>query len=355
MPGGVANYYRTLRNHLDADKVYLEIGSAPDETGSWKTSRRMVADYWRFHQTLRSHSFDLVHINPSLGWRSVIRDGLLLLIARWHGQKVLVFFRGWTPSCEALIKQRFLWLFRSVYGQAAGFIVLGKIFQDALIAMGINRPIYRATTVADSAIFSGHGSEDADPENNQERTTCTILFLSRLDKGKGLAEAIEAFAQLKHGGADVALVIAGDGSERQNAEKLVREQQLTDIRFTGYIDGAEKDRIFRTADIFFFPTFFGEGMPNAVLEAMAYGLPIVTRPVGGIPDFFEEGRMGCVTDSHDPADFAAALARLIGNPELRRCIGTYNREYAAEHFSTSQVAKCLMAIYNQVVSSSAQR
>lgn len=355
LPGGVANYYKSLRPFLDADKVYFEVGSTPAQKGVWAGIGRLIADYRNFDQLLRANSFDLVHINPSLVWGSVIRDGVLLLIARRHGCKVLVFFRGWETSCETSIRRYFLSLFRRTYGGADAFVVLGEEFRQALITMGINAPIYRSTTVANNAIFatmtSSETSRPHDGESASEEKPFTILFLSRLAKGKGLTEAIEAFAHLKAHRTNIALMIAGDGPERSNAEKLVRDRDLSGVRFIGHVDGAEKDLAFRTADAFFFPTFFGEGMPNSVLEAMAYGLPVVTRNVGGLRDFFESGVMGYCTDSGDPATFAGLLDRLIADPEMRHRFGEYNRQYALTHFAAPAVSKKLQEIYAQVVES----
>lgn len=352
MPGGVANYYRTLRGYLDADKEYFEIGRVPGETSRWQELRRLVSDYRRFHRRLADGNFDLVHLNPSLVWRSVIRDGLLLLIAKRHDHKVLVFFRGWEPECETRIRRRFLWLFRLVYGKADAFVVLGEVFRQALVTMQITAPIHRATTVAGKAALAGSapGDRNLQPaaESPARPDAFSLLFLSRLDKGKGLAEAIEAFSLLRTQMAGAELVVAGDGPERSSAEKLVQDRQITGVRFIGHVDGAAKDRAYRSASAFFFPTFFGEGMPNSILEAMACGLPVVTRPVGGIPDFFEDGRMGYALDSRSPADFAAALLRLAQDRGLCARIGSYNREYAARHFSAPRVAERLVDIYREV-------
>lgn len=352
MPGGVANYYRTLRGYLDADKEYFEIGRVPGEAGRWQELRRLVSDYRRFHRRLAGGNFDLVHLNPSLVWRSVIRDGLLLLIAKLRGRKVLVFFHGWESSCETAIRRRFLWLFRLVYGQADGLVVLGEIFRKALVELQITAPIFRTTTVAND-VASGNGgliddAHQADAASASDQKPFSILFLSRLDKGKGLAEAIEAFALLSRRMANAEMVVAGDGSERSSAENTVRDRGIDGIRFVGYVDGAEKDLAFRSADIFFFPTFYGEGMPISILEAMTYGLPVVTRPVGGIPDFFEDGRMGYALDSRSPADFAEVLLRLAQDRGLCARIGSYNREYAARHFSAPRVAERLVDIYREV-------
>jgi glycosyltransferase involved in cell wall biosynthesis len=350
LAGGVANYYRILRPHLDVDKVFFEVGARPGEDGLVGTAWRFLVDFWRFHRMLSRDSWDLVHINPSMVPRSIIRDGLLMLIARAHGRRVLVFFRGWDPVYAARIRSRWGRLFRAVYGQAAAFIVLGAEFQAALESMGLRRPIFIATTVVDDALI---------PPPTQgrmaTRDTCNILFLCRLDIGKGLPEAIDAFGRIQPAWPAATLTVVGDGPERAAAEISVASRKLRGVRFLGHIDGARKAEVFRDSDIYFFPTFFIEGMPNSLLEAMACGLPVITRPVGGIRDFFEDGRMGYVTESKDPAVFSEFLDRLIADPGLRRRMGDYNRDYARRHFAASVVVEGLLGIYEQVVRSAAPR
>jgi glycosyltransferase involved in cell wall biosynthesis len=340
LPGGVANYYRTLRPHLDAGKQYFEIGARPGEAGGWTGLRRMLADSWRFHRELRRGAFDLVHLNPSLGSRAVVRDGLLLLIARLHRRPVLVYFRGWDPACEQAIRARHAGLFRFVYGKAAAFVVLAGEFARSLRELGLGQPVYTETTVVADEVFAAVPAAGRDDGE--------ILYLSRLDRDKGLPEAIDAVAEVSGRRPDVHLTVAGEGPERAPAEARARARALTRITFAGHLDDAARAAAYRRASIFLFPTAFGEGMPNAILEAMAFGLPVVTRPVGGIRDFFEDGRMGFVTESRSPAVFAGFLARLLADPALRAAMGQYNREYARGRFAASVVAARLLEIYDRV-------
>jgi glycosyltransferase involved in cell wall biosynthesis len=169
--------------------------------------------------------------------------------------------------------------------------------------------------------------------------------------GKGLPEAIDAFATLQRLCPDVSLTVAGDGPEREAAEEDVLRRGLSSVTFLGHVAGDAKRRAFAEADIYLFMSL-SEGMPNSVLEAMALGLPIVTRLVGGIRDFFEDGRMGFATDSPNPADYAELLAGLLRAPELRERMGQYNREFARRRFAAPVVAARLLAIYAQVAARS---
>ena len=97
----------------------------------------------------------------------------------------------------------------------------------------------------------------------------------------------------------------------------------------------------KEADLYLFPTFHAEGMPTSVLEAMAFGLPVITRPVGGLQDFFVDGKMGRLIDSLDPNDFASVIMDYIQSPIDVKRISLFNHEYALEHFMASIVAKKL--------------
>ncbi|MCK6370107.1 MAG: glycosyltransferase family 4 protein [Gammaproteobacteria bacterium] len=337
LAGGVANYYRVLRSHLDADKVYYEVGRQAGERGA--SAARLLGDFAAFHRRLRTGQFDLVHLNPSLGRRAVVRDGILLLIARAHRLPVLVFFRGWDRALAERITAQWAWLFRLVYGRASKLVVLAEEFRTQLAAWGIRTPVQVETTVVEDA-----ACEAPRPASGSDRAPVNLLFMSRLDREKGLVEAIEAYARVRERHPNCRLTIAGDGPERSRAEQLVGERALPGVHFIGHVEGDAKRAAFLDADNFF-PTCYGEGMPNAVLEAMAWGLPVVTRAVGGLRDFFEDGRMGRITDSRDPAELAALLLPLVGDRKRRDEIGAFNRAYARERFSASRVAARLEKIY----------
>ena len=346
-PGGVANFYRVLRPCLGPEKYYFETGARGDEIPIFGTLKRLIMDYWKFHMEIKRGKYQVVHLNPSLARYSLIRDAIFLLIARAHQLPVLIFFRGWSDSLRERVDRWLPGIFPLLLNRSDEIIVLAEDFRRALAEMGVETPVRTMTTVVDDSAFEGPISFD------QFRTEVNILFLSRLVKGKGLAEAIQSFAMLKRKLPDrqISLVIAGDGPERASGQAIIDREGIADVKFIGHIDGEQKRAALLDSDIFLFPTFFSEGMPNAVLEAMAYGLPVVTRPVGGLKDFFQNGRMGLISPSDDPGVFAGMLAELILDAERRKQIGEYNRGYARDHFAASKVAQELEMAYARVAGS----
>ncbi len=349
-PGGVAYYYRSVRPHLTADVEYFTTGARANDVGSFHNVRRLFFDYIEFYRRLRGQSYDIVHLNPSLVPKAILRDALFLLIAKVFQRRVLVFVRGWDFGFEKLIRQYFSFLFRLVYSKADAFIVLSSEFEAKLIEMGVDKLVFRETTVVADTVFEGIDIMSLLARRKERHGDFHILFLSRIEKSKGIYQALDTFRILRERYSWITMTIAGDGSETARARDYAVRNRIEAVEFAGYLDSDAKRIAFSRADVYFFPTFHGEGMPNSLLEAMAYGLPIVTRPVGGTRDFFEDGKMGFLTESLSCPVFADLIERLILDRTLCYELGRRNHEFVVEQCMASRVAGRLQKIYSTVLS-----
>jgi glycosyltransferase involved in cell wall biosynthesis len=172
----------------------------------------------------------------------------------------------------------------------------------------------------------------------------TLLFLSRIEERKGVFVAIKAFNILKEKYSYLKMLIVGEGSALEGAKKFAYNSKINDLKFTGYVNEDNFSEQFIKSDLYLFPTNAGEGMPSSVLEAMAFGLPIITRPVGGLCDFFENGKMGDMLDSLEPIDFARSIEKYVNDGNLTKSVSIYNNKYATENFLASNVVKKIEAI-----------
>lgn len=346
--GGVSGFYDAVRSRLSGDVDFLPIGSREDQSGLARTLKRFLADNLAFYRLLRHNSYDIVHLNPSLDPKAVIRDGILLWIATRHKVRAVVFFHGWTKSFESTLSKYFLWPFKSLFSRASIILVLCSDFKNALLEMGFPNSIRVVTTAVDDEVFSPSLDETLSSKYANLREGSEILFLGRIERPKGIYEALEAFRIVKRRVPEIRLTVAGDGKELNDAKGYVSTNAIPGVTFTGHVAGKVKFDAFLRADIFLFPTY-GEGLPVALLEAMAFGLPVVSRPVGGIKDFFEQGKMGFLAQSLNPEEFANLLENLLNNPALRHEISVFNRQYAKLHFSASKVARDFSLIYDEVL------
>ena len=110
-----------------------------------------------------------------------------------------------------------------------------------------------------------------------------------------------------------------------------------------WVDEAGRDALLRASDVFVLPSFH-EGLPMAVLEAMAWGLPVVTSAVGGLPDVVSDGVEGLVVKPGDTADIARALATLIQDDEARGRFAQAARA-RAESLDVARYGEQLLELY----------
>jgi glycosyltransferase involved in cell wall biosynthesis len=174
-----------------------------------------------------------------------------------------------------------------------------------------------------------------------------ILFLSRVERYKGIRETVDAYRLLRSRSDRVRLTIAGVGQDLEGIKRYVREQEIEGVTFTGHLVGESKARAFLRSSVYVLPSH-SEGMPISVLEAMAYGVPVVANRTGGLRDFFEHGKMGFLADRPGPELLSDMIGNLLQDRELARRISVYNHQYAKTRFAASTVARRLEQIYYEV-------
>ena len=149
---------------------------------------------------------------------------------------------------------------------------------------------------------------------------------------------------------DYRLEIIGDGDQRPALTVGSRALGLAPkITFAGWCDRAAIAERYRQADLFVFPSR-DEGMPNVVLEAMASGLPIVATAIAGNEELVREGVNGHLVPPDDAAALAAALARLIEQPDTRRAMGRASREIVEREYTWARVAACYLDLLRESAS-----
>lgn len=362
--GGVVNYYSAVAPYLEAEVVFSDVGrphgyyEAVASHLLHFTAVRLMWDWGSLAGKILRHRPDMVHVNPSLDpttCRSLIRDAVNVAIAKLLRTPVLVFWRGFDADYSGRAefpRGNHSWMAR-LYRSADAQVVLATRFKQDLERWGFTRPIHVETTVASDDVMAAGQAVDI-----ESRPRTNLLYLSRVEVDKGIFTLIHAYALLKQQRPDVSLTIAGDGPALPAAKALVEELRVADVAFPGFVSGSAKLEHYRRASVFCFPSP-NEGMPNAVLEAMAMGLPLVCSDAGGLDDVLTDGVNGFVlrrgptrTDGHyfDPATIAAHILRLTGDEALYRRMARANREYAQERFGARTCANRLTNIYVDVLS-----
>lgn len=184
-------------------------------------------------------------------------------------------------------------------------------------------------------IPNGVDSADHAPADSVPKASTTgsprILLLGRLAHQKGCDVLLRALAAIRE--YPFELELAGDGPERHALEALARTLGLADrVHFSGWVPREHLSEHYRRADIFALPSR-AEGMSNALLEAMAYALPVVASDVPGNRDLVTHERTGLLVESEDAGDLAQAMERLLTDERLRDSLGSAARNHVRAHHS----------------------
>lgn len=178
-----------------------------------------------------------------------------------------------------------------------------------------------------------------------------ILFVARLIPKKGLEDLIRAAAILKGRGRSFEVVIIGSGPLRNAMEVLTAQLGLEDyVAFRGAQPQESVSAAYRRASIFALPCVVtGEGdrdgIPTAVLEAMASGVPVVSTPVSGIPELIDSSRDGVLVPPNDPSKLADALDSLIADPQLRDALAREARTKIEARFRVEHSSSQLLSLF----------
>ncbi|MFZ1989504.1 MAG: glycosyltransferase family 4 protein [Alphaproteobacteria bacterium] len=158
-----------------------------------------------------------------------------------------------------------------------------------------------------------------------------IACLGRLWERKGTWDLLRAFAQLEQ---SAELSLAGDG-EIERARSLAQELGVAErVKLLGWIDAETRAQVLSEAHIFALPSYV-EGLPMALLEAMSYGLPVISTPVGGIPTLIKHGVNGILIEPGDVISLQQALRHLMTNPNEAVRLGAAARRTIEERYDAA--------------------
>jgi len=189
-----------------------------------------------------------------------------------------------------------------------------------------------------------------DREDEKSGRSFNLLFIAGFVHGKGMDIVLRSFEQLKRSsnGVSFELTMAGDGPELESWKQFVSDKNIPDVSFKGHVTGLEKHNCFLNADVLFFPSYYAEGLPCVIMEAMLYGLPVVTRPIGGIPDWVKHNINGWVSESKDPDVFAEGILSLVREPNLLASMKHANLKIASENFTPDKLREKITQAYSSI-------
>jgi len=185
-------------------------------------------------------------------------------------------------------------------------------------------------------------------EMTGDPTRPLLISVGRLEPAKGYGDVLTAFAEVRRTRPAAALVIVGEGSMR-----AALAEQISALNLIGHavLLGARNDvpRLLASSDVFLSASHW-DGLPVAILEAMAAGLPVVATEVGDVPRVVSPDT-GVVLPPQNPTRLSAALRDLLNNPSRMRTLGAAGQAYVTQHHSPAAWLDQLLSLYATVISS----
>lgn len=176
----------------------------------------------------------------------------------------------------------------------------------------------------------------------------TILgIVATLRDWKGHDHLLEAMQALKPRFPDLMLIVVGDGPRRAHLERRTDELALRDVvRFVGNQDNVEE--WLATFDLFALPSYGEEGVPQAIMQAMACGIPVVSTPIGAIPEAVKANETGLLVPPRDPSALSGAISALIGDSGLRQRLAQASTRFAQANFALAVMVEQMESVFRMV-------
>jgi len=320
--------------------VQFQVGSEGRTPGLLRTVVRLAISPFAFSAALLRFRPHIVHINTSLVPKSYWRDLVYLAVAKAARCKVVYQVHGGALPGEFFPGNRGLTaLLRRVLSWPDAVVLLAR---SEMAAYAEFSPRARLVRIA-NAVSPGETERHA--ELTAEHWPLRVVYMGRLAAEKGVLETVEAVRILRDRGIDVSLTIAGSGSAEHEIAQAIAARGLGDrAALVGAVFGSAKQQLWRQADVLALPTA-AEGLPYALLEAMAGGVVPVVSPVGAIPDVVQDEVNGLWVPARDALALAHALERLAKERPLLHRLALAARLRIVNHYSLVRMAEEFDALY----------
>lgn len=274
---------------------------------------------------------DIVHLHISQP-TTIRRKRPFLMLAKFLKKKVLVHFHAF--NVEDTVSGAYSSRYAEFFNAADKILVLSEWWKEQLCSILSLPPdkvevLYNPCPTVKSRDF---------------KQTKSILYAGTVNERKGYGDLIKAFARIAGRFPEWRLKIAGNGEIEKGRELAGSLGVDGRVDILGWVSGEDKEKAFREASVFCLPSY-AEGFPMAVLDAWAYGLPVITTPVGGIPDVAKDGENMLLFNPGDIDALSCCLERLVCDENLRNKIAKASLSFSQHEFNHTTINLQLKKIY----------
>jgi len=176
-----------------------------------------------------------------------------------------------------------------------------------------------------------------------------LLYVGRLGHGKGLFDLLDAFKLINE--QDLKLIIVGEGELKTKLLLKIEKESISNVELIGHIENEDLPNVYQNARIFVFPSLY-EGLPTAILEAMASGLPIIATDVSGCKDLIKNNYNGILVNPKNPKILSNSISFLLKDLEKSKYLGKNARAKAETDYSWDIISRTIENEYKIILEKS---
>lgn len=339
---GISTLVRQIINRGAADFYHFRAGKQDGEKtdGNWFLQQILLVP--RFLNAIRREKIDVVHLNTALVPLSIGRDFALATAARIAGRPILLHLHGGRFLMNEFESRLLAALAEKMFRLASVIVVLSEHEKASLTNRWRNLDV----RILPNAIATGE-IPNIERKLKEEKT---IIFLGRLHESKGLHEIIEACRILKNENFNFQFNCFGAGALEDFFVGEMTGILGDKFYFGGVVAGAEKWKQLAASDIFLLPSRYGEGLPMAMLEAMAAKCVVVAADVASVRAVIKDGENGFLVEPYNAAQIAEKLKFTLSGKADWESLRRQARATVEEKFAVDDYIVRLQSLYAEIAS-----
>ena len=336
---GISSLVRDIIQLSHNQFTHFRMGSKDGLKKDISWAIKQVLIYVEVLRTSVGKSFDIAHVNMGLEKFSIVRDSLAMMFwKRICRKKIILHVHGGYYLMQEPGQRWLKYLLDQSFRTADKIIVLSELEKSILLKRypSLQFDVFPNAVNIEKALLW---------KRSYNRDHLRFVFLGRINKSKGIETITEALRSMQSYFTRFTLDIYGAGPDEEFWLESLRSIEGLDFKFHGVTGGSAKWEILNKADVFLLPSLHSEGMPIAMLEAMAAGCVVMVSDVASVRTVIQDSTNGILLPVNQPKQLAIQMIKTIeGQYDLEK-IGSNAKEYIADYYSFESYVSKLDALY----------
>jgi glycosyltransferase involved in cell wall biosynthesis len=334
--GGIASVLKNYLDYPNKNNIKFRFISVRGDQAQLIKLIQSITAIFKMIWIIISCQIDILHAHPSeysgfyryIPYLFIGKLFKLKVVFHIHGCMFDVFYESQSKIAKKIIK--------NALNRCDTIICLSNSWEEVFKKLGVQRLEIIKNTVYQP------------DKNPYDAESLNLTFMGFIEKRKGIYDLIESLANIKDKG-DILLNICGSGEDSYLDSQIDKHNVKNKTIKHGWIDAETKDRILRKTSVFILPSYH-EGLPMVLLEAMAYGIPVISTTVGGIPELVNNGIDGLLLEPGDIKGLSDAIVTLFEDKELRTRMSQSVYYKIKQEYTMQVTFEKLHKIYTNILS-----